>query len=103
MKRRPEPELMDSEAQTAAYADADFSESNTLFTERFTSRFPGLPGRGLMVDLGCGPGRDLMAFKTANYFPAAVRGLISDFAVIIARLLMTGLDFWLGKSLSVTF
>ena len=44
----------------------------------------------------------LKAFKTANYFPAAVRGLISDFAVIIALLLMTGLDFWLGMSLSVT-
>ncbi len=56
MKRRPEPELMDSEAQTAAYAAADFSESNTLFTDRFASAFPDLPESGRMADLGCGPG-----------------------------------------------
>ncbi len=68
MKRRPEPELMDSEAQTAAYAAADFNESNTLFTERFTSRFPGLPGRGLMVDLGCGPGD--IVIRMAQAYPA---------------------------------
>jgi len=33
MKRRPEPELMDSEAQTRAYAEADFEEANNLFAE----------------------------------------------------------------------
>jgi ubiquinone/menaquinone biosynthesis C-methylase UbiE len=47
---------MDSEAQTCAYAEADFEESNSLFTERFLQRFDGLPARGRMVDLGCGPG-----------------------------------------------
>ncbi len=56
MKRRPEPELMDSEAQTRAYAEADFDESNTLFTERFLARFSDLPASGRMADLGCGPG-----------------------------------------------
>jgi len=56
MKRRPEPELMDSEAQTLAYAEADFNESNTLFTERFLARFSKLPASGRMLDLGCGPG-----------------------------------------------
>jgi ubiquinone/menaquinone biosynthesis C-methylase UbiE len=55
MERRPEPELMDSEAQTLAYAEADFSESNSLFTEHFLAAFPELPGSGLMIDLGCGP------------------------------------------------
>ena len=35
MKRRPEPELMDSEAQTRAYAEADFEEFYNLFTEKF--------------------------------------------------------------------
>jgi ubiquinone/menaquinone biosynthesis C-methylase UbiE len=56
MKRRPEPELMDSEAQTLAYAEADFNESNSLFTERFLARFHELPATGRMADLGCGPG-----------------------------------------------
>ena len=56
MKRRPEPELMDSEEQTLAYAEADFDESNSLFLERFLARFPDLPASGQMADLGCGPG-----------------------------------------------
>lgn len=56
MKRRPEPELMDSEAQTLAYAEADFDESNSLFTERFVARFGDLPASGRLADLGCGPG-----------------------------------------------
>jgi len=56
MKRRPEPELMDGEAQTLAYAEADFNESNSLFTERFLTRFKDLPESGRLADLGCGPG-----------------------------------------------
>lgn len=56
MKRRPEPELMDSEDQTRAYAEADFNESNSLFTGRFLERFDDLPASGRLVDLGCGPG-----------------------------------------------
>ena len=56
MKRRPEPELMDSEAQTLAYAEADFDEANSLFTKSFTDFFTGLPATGRMTDLGCGPG-----------------------------------------------
>jgi ubiquinone/menaquinone biosynthesis C-methylase UbiE len=56
MKRRPEPELMDSEAQTLAYAEADFNESNSLFTEWFLAHFSELPAAGRMADLGCGPG-----------------------------------------------
>jgi ubiquinone/menaquinone biosynthesis C-methylase UbiE len=55
MERRPEPELMDSDAQTLAYAGADFSESNGLFVDRFTGAFPDLPARGRLADLGCGP------------------------------------------------
>lgn len=56
MQRIPEPELMDSEAQTAAYAAADFSESNSLFVSSFLQRFPDLPASGRVADLGCGPG-----------------------------------------------
>jgi len=47
---------MDSEAQTLAYAEADFNESNSLFTERFLTRFRNLPSNGRLADLGCGPG-----------------------------------------------
>ena len=47
---------MDSEAQTLAYAEADFNESNSLFTEWFLARFSELPANGRMADLGCGPG-----------------------------------------------
>ncbi len=55
MDRRPEPELMDSQEQTLAYADADFSESNSLFVDSFMAAFPGLPREGRLADLGCGP------------------------------------------------
>lgn len=47
---------MDSEEQTLAYAQADFEESNSLFTREFLERFTGLDGSGSLVDLGCGPG-----------------------------------------------
>lgn len=67
MKRRPEPELMDSEAQTLAYAEADFNEANTLFTDTFQRRFPDLPGTGHMADLGCGPGD--IVIRMAHAFP----------------------------------
>lgn len=55
MKRRPEPELMDSEAQTLAYAEADFEASNELFATSLQAEFPDLPEHGTMADLGCGP------------------------------------------------
>jgi trans-aconitate methyltransferase len=47
---------MDSEAQTLAYTEADFNESNDLFTQRFLARFSDLPATGRLADLGCGPG-----------------------------------------------
>lgn len=55
MKRTPEPELMDSTAQTKAYAEADFSDSNEMFVSQFMNHFPGLASTGQMIDLGCGP------------------------------------------------
>jgi SAM-dependent methyltransferase len=45
---------MDDAEQAGAYADADFSESNTAFVERLCSRFPGLRA-GTVWDIGCGP------------------------------------------------
>ena len=38
----------------------------------------------------------LKEFKTATYFPTKVRGFISDFAVIIAIISMSGLDYLIG-------
>jgi len=55
MKRVPEPELMDSAKQARAYAEADFSDANSLFTREFIGRFSDLGPRGRLADLGCGP------------------------------------------------
>lgn len=56
MERIPEPEeLMDDAEQARAYAEADFSEANTLFVELLEAMAPG-PLSGRLVDLGCGPG-----------------------------------------------
>ena len=47
---------MDSEAQTLAYAQADFEEANSLFTCHFLEHFQSADTKGRLVDLGCGPG-----------------------------------------------
>ena len=68
MERVPEPELMDSRAQAAAYAAADFSVSDQAVIERLAQLFPaGLGGR--VVDLGCGPGN--ISFRLAAAHPTA--------------------------------
>jgi ubiquinone/menaquinone biosynthesis C-methylase UbiE len=54
MERRLEPELMDDEAQSVAYAKADFSASNQMFVDGLVRDFPDR--LGAIVDLGCGPG-----------------------------------------------
>ncbi len=55
MESKPEPELMDSEEQTQAYAEADFSDANECFTQAFFSKFAQWSDSGHLVDLGCGP------------------------------------------------
>jgi ubiquinone/menaquinone biosynthesis C-methylase UbiE len=55
MHRIPEPELMDDPAQAQAYADADFSEANTLFLDTFKAHFEPADFEGHIIDLGCGP------------------------------------------------
>ena len=55
MQRIPEPEdLMDNAAQAHAYAEADFSEPNTLFVELLEKLGPRKL-TGTLLDLGCGP------------------------------------------------
>ncbi len=52
----PEPaELMDGAEQARAYAEADFSASNSLFVDLFEVLHPG-EFAGRAADLGCGPG-----------------------------------------------
>jgi ubiquinone/menaquinone biosynthesis C-methylase UbiE len=53
MERILEPEIMDNAAGAAAYAQADFSESNQWFVDRLVAEFPK-PLREV-IDLGCGP------------------------------------------------
>ena len=45
---------MDGEAEAAAYARADFSDSNQAYVADVVASFPDRLGR--VVDLGCGPG-----------------------------------------------
>lgn len=54
MERVLEPELMEDRAQARAYANADFSDVNQGFVDRFRAMFPEVT-RGSLVDLGCGP------------------------------------------------
>jgi ubiquinone/menaquinone biosynthesis C-methylase UbiE len=54
MDRVLEPELMDDETQSLAYAKADFSASNQMFVDGFVHECPAF--LGTVVDLGCGPG-----------------------------------------------
>lgn len=65
MKRRPEPELMDTEEQAAAYAAADFNASNSLFMDLLKGLKPGPLGGAHALDLGCGPADIVIRFLRA--------------------------------------
>ena len=54
MERVLEPELMEDELQSLAYARADFSTSNQLFVDGLIHDFP--QRMRTAVDIGCGPG-----------------------------------------------
>lgn len=54
LERAPEPELMDSQQQVRAYAEADFSDANQRFVDLVLSQ-QALPTNGVALDLGCGP------------------------------------------------
>ncbi|MHB8859039.1 MAG: class I SAM-dependent methyltransferase [Thermoleophilia bacterium] len=66
MKRIPEPELMEEEAQARAYAGADFSQPHNRFIELFSEAFPDLAVEGYTLDLGCGPGDIAMRFARSH-------------------------------------
>ena len=65
MDRVPEPELMDEVEQARAYAEADFSEPNTLFLDLLRTHFADLPAQGAGLDLGCGPADISVRFAVA--------------------------------------
>jgi SAM-dependent methyltransferase len=65
MKRRPEPELMDKADQARAYAEADFSESNSLFLRLLSQMKPGPLEGARALDLGCGPADITIRFLRA--------------------------------------
>ena len=74
MNRIPEPELMETEAQALAYAEANFEEPHNRCIELFRESFPDLAVSGYVVDLGCGPGDITRRFARA-YPRAAVHGV----------------------------
>ena len=72
MERMPEPELMTSQEQVDAYADADFSsgDSRTVaLVEQLLDETGPLPKDPLIVDLGCGPGN--ITIRLAELLPKA--------------------------------
>jgi ubiquinone/menaquinone biosynthesis C-methylase UbiE len=68
MERTPEPELMDTGEQAAAYASVDWSEPHGKIPGYFRQRFPQFTG-GRIIDLGCGPADVTIRFARA--FPGA--------------------------------
>ena len=64
MERMLEPELMEDERQSIAYAKADFSTSNQLFVDGLNRDFPQ-PLR-TAADIGCGPGDVMIRLARAR-------------------------------------
>ena len=60
MKRIPEPELMENPSQVKAYADADFSRSDSMVVgelEKYLNKLgKTLNENDLILDIACGPG-----------------------------------------------
>lgn len=65
MDRIPEPELMDTDAQARAYAEADFEAPHSMFIELLREAFPRLAPDACVLDLGCGPGDITLRFARA--------------------------------------
>jgi ubiquinone/menaquinone biosynthesis C-methylase UbiE len=80
MERAPEPELMEDEQQSLAYAQADFSASNQFFVDRLVRDFPG--HLGAVVDIGCGPAD--VVIRLARAVPSARITAIDGSAPMLA-------------------
>jgi SAM-dependent methyltransferase len=64
MERIVEPELMIEEAQSLAYAQADFEQPHSYFIQLFQDKF-GQNLKGNVLDLGCGTGDITLRFAKA--------------------------------------
>jgi ubiquinone/menaquinone biosynthesis C-methylase UbiE len=80
MERLPEPELMDDEQQSLAYAKADFSTSNQFFVDSLIRDFPS--HLRTVVDIGCGPAD--VVIRLAKAAPRAMITAIDGSAPMIA-------------------
>jgi len=74
MQRVTEPELMDDQVQSEAYAAADFAEAHSRIVDSFDHYFPGEDLAGHVLDLGCGPG-DICFRFAARYPGCSVTGV----------------------------
>lgn len=92
MERILEPEIMDGEAEAAAYASADFSDSNRAYVADVTSSFP--EHLAAVVDLGCGPGDIAIRLSRASATTriTAVDGSPAMLAIARAALRSAGLE-----------
>ena len=66
MKRIVEPELMSTEEQARAYAEAHFAAAHSSYPKLFAQKFPRRPSRAFVLDLGCGPCDVTLRFAKAN-------------------------------------
>jgi SAM-dependent methyltransferase len=80
MERVTEPELMDDEQQSIAYAKADFSTSNQLYVDSLVGDFP--THLRAVVDIGCGPAD--VVIRLAKAAPQAAITAIDGSAPMIA-------------------
>ena len=80
MERILEPELMDDEQQSVAYAQADFSTSNQFFVDSLVRDFP--THLRDVVDIGCGPAD--VVIRLARAAPNATITALDGSAPMIA-------------------
>lgn len=80
MERILEPELMDDEPQSVAYAQADFSTSNQFFVDSLVRDYPTHLRE--VIDIGCGPAD--VVIRLARAAPAAAVTALDGSAPMIA-------------------
>ena len=92
MERILEPELMDDERQSVAYAQADFSTSNQFFVDGLVRDFPTHLRN--IVDIGCGPADVVIRLARAapNAAITAIDGSAPMIALARAATRAAGLD-----------
>ena len=74
MQRVTKPELMDDQAQSEAYVEADFAEAHSRIVDTFGRCFPGEDVSDHILDLGCRPG-DICSRFAARYPGCSLMGV----------------------------